>query len=117
VDCPIAKQEVSDCTACIYSKEGVCDYPYQRGLKLEEIKKLSKIASASRRKRKMEKELLSMEIKGYTSSQKECTLEITDAGLAGYVWLNIEYKNRSEQQSYIVVKLADLLEALGKESK
>ena len=58
-----------------------------------------------------------MEIKGYTSARKECTLEITDAGLQGFVWLNVQYKNRDEQQSYIVVKLVDLLEALGKESK
>ena len=60
---------------------------------------------------------MSMEIEGHTSSRDKCKLEISDAGVQGFVWLNVQYENRDQQKPYIVVKLADLLEALGKTTK
>ena len=58
-----------------------------------------------------------MKIDGYTSSRDKCHLEITDAGLVGFIWLNVQYERHDRQKSYIVVKIADLLEAIGKETK
>ncbi len=39
--CPLNKK---DCHGCEYVKEKLCDYPYQKGMTLEEIKKVTKDA-------------------------------------------------------------------------
>ena len=41
--CPIKIPKlVGVCEVCMFSKNGICDYPYYRGMSEEEIKKLSK---------------------------------------------------------------------------
>ena len=43
MNCPIKiPKAVRICEACMFSKNGKCDYPYYRGMSGEEIKKLSK---------------------------------------------------------------------------
>lgn len=43
MNCPIKiPKAVRICEACIFSKDGVCDYPYYKDMSEEEIKELSK---------------------------------------------------------------------------
>ena len=43
MSCPIKiPKVVRICGACMFSKNGVCDYPYYQNMSEEEIKKLSK---------------------------------------------------------------------------
>ncbi len=39
MNCPLNKYPIY-CLVCEFEKEGLCDYPYKKGLSLEEIKKL-----------------------------------------------------------------------------
>lgn len=44
MSCPIKIPKIiRECEACMFSKEnGICDYPYYKGMRLEEIRKVKR---------------------------------------------------------------------------
>lgn len=51
-------------------------------------------------------------IKGHNSTGEQANLEITDAGIKGKVWFNVQYERHDQQKTYIVVDVDELNQAI-----